>query len=173
MGSPYSSPLLAHCWGKEGLKLLKDLQWKGGKNIQNTSFKRFIYRECLTMYSLIQAGSWAYRVARSFISLVRLGGCGNKTTLSLRVSLFYAVLSGHWSFVLSVSLLQVVCSYVWFNRVQQGSFSFHWKMQAFIDMIKTFVLSSITIFCVMLSFIIMHKILFPMFLSTDLLCSMY
>lgn len=38
------------------------------------------------------------------------------------------------------------------------SFSFHWKIQTFIDMTETFVLRSITTFYVMLSVFMMYKI---------------
>lgn len=75
-------------------------------------------------HSLSATGSFSlvhgYVVSQPFsLTSVRCEENGSKADLSFYVPLFSVVLSGPWHFVLSVSLLYTVCSYVWilwFNR---------------------------------------------------------
>lgn len=107
-----------------------------------------------------------YGLVSPFPALI-LEGYGNKIELSLRISLFCVVLSGHWGFVLSLSVSLVDSVQLhWLCGSIEVAF-FLWKTHTFINMTEMFVLSSLTVFYAMLSVFIMDKIFYFLFLSND------
>lgn len=151
---PHCSPMVR----EEEIEISKKtFRGEGGENKQNMTF----FHGCICRAPLIK-GSWVYWQLEG----VRFRGCATKTELSLCIPVFSVVLSGHWLFVLRVSLLQPVCSYGWLCG-SVGVFFFLLANADLIDGTEMFVLSSSTIFYVMPSIFLTYKIFYFFFIMVS------